>query len=85
MVPPHDRRAFQELQAELRLRVEQATAEFNRTKAERDRLTDISVDVADTPDGALAVRNSMRRHREAMRRLSEALRAFSDFNTPGLR
>ena len=84
MVPPYDHRTLQEIQDELRLRIEQATAEFNRTKAERDRLTDISIDVAGTSDGALAVPNSKRQHQEAMRRLRKALRAFNDFNTAGL-
>jgi predicted phage gp36 major capsid-like protein len=80
MEPPRDLRTQQEIQDELRRKVEQATAELKRTKAERDRVAAISADVADTPDGALAVRQSMQLHRDAMRRLQEAILAFEAFN-----
>ena len=69
----------QKTEEELRLRVEEAVAELRCAIAERDRLSDLSADVADTPDGALAVRQSTARHREAMKRLREALRAFNEF------
>jgi hypothetical protein len=80
MVPPRDLRTQQEIQGELRRRVEHATAELKRTKAERDRVAAISADVADTPDGALAVRQSRQLHRDAMRLLQEAILAFEAFN-----
>jgi hypothetical protein len=60
----------------LRLAVEQALSEFNRTKAERDRLSAISADVADTPDGAMAVRNATRLHLQSVRHLKTALRSL---------
>jgi hypothetical protein len=61
---------------ELRLAVEHAITEFRRTKAERDRLSDLSADVRDTRDGALAPRNAIRLHREAVQQLQKALGAF---------
>jgi hypothetical protein len=64
----------------LRLQVEQATAELKRTRTERDKLAAISADVADTSDGALAVRQSMQLHREAMERLREAILTVEAFN-----
>lgn len=78
MVPP--RRTPLEIQEELRLHVERATEELNRARAQRDRLSAIGADAADTPDGAFAMRESLRLHGEALQRLKTALRAFDAFN-----
>ena len=83
MVPPNDR-ARQETQDKLSLEIEQAIADLRRTRAERDRLAAISVDVADTPDGAVAVRKSILLHNEALQRLRDILSAFDEFNNLGL-
>lgn len=66
-------------EAELRLRVEQAIAEFQSAKVDRDWLFSLSADFEGTPDGAVAVPRATRAVREAARRLKEALRAFEAF------
>jgi hypothetical protein len=75
-----DRRSQQETQDELRLRVEQATEELKRTRAECEKIDAIAMDAAGTSDGTLAVRQSAELHRRAMERLREAMRAFEAFD-----
>jgi hypothetical protein len=78
MITPRDR--SKEIEDKLRLRIERATVELLSARAERDRLAAISADLADTPDGALAIQNAAQQHREATERLRDALRALAAFN-----
>ena len=80
MPPLPDNRSQQEIQDELRLRVERATAELKRARDERDKMVAISIDAAGTSDGTLAVQQSAELHRKAMVRLREAMLAFETFN-----
>jgi hypothetical protein len=79
MITPRDRPP-KETEDKLRLRIERATVELLSARAEGDRLGAISADLADTPDGVLAIRNAAQQQREATERLRDALRALTAFN-----
>ena len=85
MLSPSDHHGQEEIQNELRLRVERATAALKRARDERDNMAAISIDAAGTPDGTVAVRQSTALHRKAMERLREAMVAFEAFNRQGPR
>ena len=74
MVPPHN--PTEQQIKELRLRVEQATAELRHLNAERNRLVAIAADLGATPDGTAALAQAMLLLRQAGSVLRKALREF---------
>lgn len=72
MLPPHRQLSLQEIHDELRLRVEQATAELKASRAEIYR-------APISPDNTRTTEAALERHRGKMTALAEAVRALDAF------
>ena len=77
---PPTREELERIESSLHAQLASASAAYRRAKSEARELHQIARDLGlNQPDGNLALRNAVRREREALTRYAEILKVFNDF------